>query len=179
MFLDLTSSTSIAEKLGHVRYYDFLNRFFNDISAAVLVSWGNIYQYVGDEVVVFWPADRNTESVRCFFMIKEKIESGRAYYESEFGLVPQFRAGIHGGQVSIGEIGTLKKDILFIGDVLNATSRIQGLCKEEDVDLLVSEDVLQPKFSLFEKKYKIRDTGQRDLRGKNERLRLFHLMPFD
>ncbi len=179
MFLDLEGSTTIAEQLGHVEYFKFLNRFFSDISDTVLKSWGTIYQYVGDELVVSWPASRGAESIRCFFGIREEIEYRREKYEKEYGFLPRFRAGIHGGPVSIGEIGTLKKDILFIGDVLNATSRIQGQCKTHNVNLLVSEEVIGPIRKELENEYQINDRGLADLRGKHERLRLFHVSKQD
>ncbi|MGD1891298.1 MAG: adenylate/guanylate cyclase domain-containing protein [Cyclobacteriaceae bacterium] len=131
MFLDLKGSTYLAEKLGHQTYYEFLNRFFEDVSSAVLSTWGEIYQYVCDAVVIHWPWDKAESSIVCFFKIKQKIDSERTAYTEHFGITPEFRVGIHGGLVSIGEIGALKKDILYIGDVLNATSRIQEICKKQ------------------------------------------------
>ena len=141
MFLDLKNSTTIAEKLGHQQYCQFLNQFFGDISDTILNSWGTIYQYVGDEVVVFWPWDKRESALQCFFGIQEQLQREYDTYRKSFGYIPEFRVGIHGGNVSIGEVGRLKKDILYIGDLLNATSRIQALCKEKNVDLIVSEDL--------------------------------------
>lgn len=175
MFLDLKGSTTIAEQLGHTAYYEFLNRYFQDISRPIQHSWGNIYQYVGDEILVHWPWHRAGESIRCFFLISEAIRKRRENYLKDFGIVPEFRAGIHGGQVSIGEIGSMKKDILYIGDVLNATSRIQGLCKEHGTDLLVSEEVLDAVPDKMLVNLEKQDIGYCDLRGKNNRLHLYHL----
>ncbi len=59
-----------------------------------------------------------------------------------YGLVPDFKAGIHSGNVIAGEIGIIKRDITYSGDVLNTTSRIQGKCGEMDVDLIASDDLL-------------------------------------
>jgi adenylate cyclase len=52
MFLDLNDSTTIAAALGPLRFHDFKNDFFYDIAEPVLETRGQIYQYVGDEVVV-------------------------------------------------------------------------------------------------------------------------------
>ena len=54
MFLDLNSSTAIAEQLGDETYHAFLKDFFADITDPILENEGEIYQYVGDEVVVAW-----------------------------------------------------------------------------------------------------------------------------
>lgn len=145
MFLDLKNSTGIAEKLGGTRYHLFLRDFFNDVTQPVLKSNGMIYQYVGDEVVVVWePADgsENANCIRCYFEVEEKIRLRRAYYEEEYGIVPEFKAGIHHGMVTIGEIGTIKRDISLSGDVLNTTSRIQEKCKEAHEKVVISGSLL-------------------------------------
>jgi adenylate cyclase len=54
LFLDLTASTALAERLGPARFNDFKNDSFHDVSEPVLATRGQIYQYVGDEVVVTW-----------------------------------------------------------------------------------------------------------------------------
>ena len=172
MFLDLKNSTSIAEELGHTDYYNFLNYFFEDISRAALKHWGTIYQYVGDEIVIHWPNHKSLESIECFFAIKEIINMNSKVYQEKFGFVPGFRAGIHGGLVAIGEIGTTKKDILYIGDVLNATSRIQGMCKEFGADVLISEDIYSVIDADFSD-YTFKDMGCTELRGKKKRVNLY------
>jgi len=175
MFLDLKDSTRIAEQLGHQTYYEFLNQFFEDVSRVVLETWGEIYQYVGDEVVIHWPWQKGEESIHCFFRIKQKIELEHTNYQEHFGVIPEFRVGIHGGLVSIGEIGTLKKDILYIGDVLNATSRIQEIGKKQGKEILVSEDTLKPMMKRITERYTLDDIGHCELRGRTTPIRLFNL----
>ena len=54
MFLDLSNSTTIAEELGHIKFFDLLKDFFSDMTDSILNSQGEIYQYVGDEIVISW-----------------------------------------------------------------------------------------------------------------------------
>ncbi len=54
MFLDINSSTTIAEQLGDETHHSLLKDFFADITTPVLDNKGSIYQYVGDEVVICW-----------------------------------------------------------------------------------------------------------------------------
>ena len=58
MFIDLKDSTPIAEKLGHKDYFRFIRDFIYFISIALIEYNGRIYQYVGDEIVVSWPYQR-------------------------------------------------------------------------------------------------------------------------
>ena len=173
MFLDMKSSTAIAEQLGHVQYFQMLNKFYADITDAVLQSCGEIYQYVGDEIIISWNMSeglRDNNCLSCFFLVKDIVAGERLQYEESFGIVPEFKAGLHYGDVSTGELGVIKKEIVFSGDVLNTTSRIQSACKEHEVDLLISNDllaVLHP-----DEKYAIEAVGDCELRGKIKRVRL-------
>ena len=54
MFADLNGSTRIAEKLGDEKYHQLLREFFADITNPILDNKGEIYQYVGDEVIIAW-----------------------------------------------------------------------------------------------------------------------------
>jgi adenylate cyclase len=145
MFLDMKSSTTIAEQLGHIRYFELLKQYYADISDPVVEYGGQIYQYVGDEIVVTWVTQPGfaDAALQCFFAMKEALAKQEDNYLEEFGVAPSFKAGIHFGEVTTGEIGTIKKDIAFSGDVLNTTARIQSLCNTYGVDLLVSEKVVE------------------------------------
>jgi adenylate cyclase len=167
MFLDLKSSTTIAEKLGHIQYHNLLNDFFDDINDSIIFTKGSIYQYIGDEITVSWSMENGIESencLRCFFSIRDKIENNSARYMGRFGLVPDFKAGLHCGNITIGEVGVIKKEIVFTGDVLNTASRIQELCNTYGERLLVSKeliDVLQ-----IENRYSIQKIDEVTLKGK-------------
>ena len=146
MFLDLKSSTSIAENIGHTKYYNLLNDFYSIITDPIINYNGEIYQYVGDEVVVTWDLENNNQKdkcIICFFEIQRKVFEQREKFLNSYGLFPEFKAGIHSGKVTVGEIGILKRDIIYSGDVLNTTSRIQEACNEFNTELLVSEKVIQ------------------------------------
>jgi adenylate cyclase len=146
MFLDMKDSTAIAEELGHVKYFEMLREYYADLTDPIIEFGGEIYQYVGDEVVVTWKQKKdkiNNDCINCFFAMKSSLSNQANKYNSEFGLVPTFKAGIHLGSVTTGEIGVIKKEITFSGDVLNTTARIQGLCNKYAVDLLTSEQVIR------------------------------------
>ena len=145
MFLDLVGSTRLAERLGSARYYELLRRFVDDLSGPIVATGGEVYQYAGDEVVITWREDRGLAGaacVRCFFLIEDEVARAAAGYERDFGTVPQFRAGLHGGLVTAGELGDLKQQIVFVGDILNTAARLEEHAKREGLALVVSADVL-------------------------------------
>jgi adenylate cyclase len=152
MFLDLDSSSSLAETLGDFRYHQFLNEFYYDIADEIVDTYGEIYHYVGDEVVVSWKMNRGLASGNClraYFKILEKIEKVKQKYIARFGSYPKFKAALHCGQVIIAQIGDVKSEIVFHGDVMNTTSRIERICSEMGEKLLISRpllDYLPPSF---------------------------------
>ena len=174
MFLDMKSSTTIAENLGHVKYFELLKEYFFDLSGAVIDYAGTIYQYAGDEMIVCWKLKdglRKNNSIECFFAMKRALEKQAENYKSKFGVLPSFKAGLHFGMVTAGEIGSLKKEIIFTGDVLNTSARIQGLCNHFDADLLVSEDLA--KLLQLPATYTIRSVGENLLKGRSKTMELF------
>lgn len=146
MFLDLKSSTALAEELGHEAYYGLVNEFFRDISGPVLDNSGEIYEYVGDEVVLTWTEDQGIKDANCirvFFDIDRVIENKKQLYLDRFGVVPEFKAGVHLGEVMTAEIGDLKRGLVFNGDVLNTGSRIEKECARLGRRLLSSADLVK------------------------------------
>lgn len=172
MFLDLTGSTTIAEKLDNMAYSNFIKDFFFDISDAIILYKGEVYQYVGDEVIVIWPvAGRSSDCIRCFFKMREIIDNKREVYQGKYDLLPRFKAAIHTGRVVVTEIGKLKKDIVYHGDVLNTTSRIEGKCNELNQELLISEDTLKLMGQAHH--FKTEKMGTILLRGKARNVNIF------
>ncbi|MFA9371672.1 MAG: adenylate/guanylate cyclase domain-containing protein [Labilibaculum antarcticum] len=175
MFLDLRSSTSIAEKLGEEQYFNFLKDVFRDSTSSILLSKGEIYQYVGDEIVISWPTKKGIENancINCFFDIRKKLKKNSKYYLDTYDVTPEFKAGLHYGYVMAGEIGVIKRDIAFSGDVLNTTSRIQSKCNDFGVDILFSK-LLLSKLNLSTESYTTQNIGEIHLRGKEQKVELY------
>ena len=114
---------------------------------------------------------KNNNCLNCFFAMKESLSKQSEKYQSQFGILPTFKAGFHFGRVTTGEIGVIKKDIIFTGDVLNTTARIQGLCNDYNVDILIS-DQLRNKMDI-ESEFNIQSQGIHELRGRKETIKLF------
>lgn len=176
MFLDMKSSTTIAEQLGHQKYFQLLRAYYNCFTEAIIEHEAEIYQYVGDEIILSWKYhadERDSRSIQCFFAMKKSLQKKGSWFESRFGIAPTFKAGTHFGKVTVGEIGSIKKEILFTGDVLNATARIQGLCNSFEVDCIISGELMKRlNLSHF---CQLSYLGNSILRGKEEKKELYRV----
>lgn len=173
LFLDINDATTIAERLGHEKYFNMLKDFFADITDPVLANSGHIYQYVGDEVSLYW---KNTvdNKLKCLRFVKDAyqaINKKAKYYSGAYGTVPTFKVGIHAGEVTAGYIGLIKKELVFSGDTLNTTARIRSKCHELHHEFVLSAEFLQG--LAVPPDYRIEEIGEIELKGRIEKEKLY------
>jgi adenylate cyclase len=101
-------------------------------------------------------------------------ERGEAYRRA-FGVVPAFRAALHAGPVVAGEMGLAKREIVFLGDTMNTTARIETACRDLDCDTLMSGDVADHLWLPLG--VAARQVGPVMMRGKSAPMPLFALAP--
>ena len=175
MFLDLKSSTGYAEKLGHIKYSELIQDCFYDLTDVVAKHGAQIYQYVGDEVVLTWKYEEGLKNQNCIraFIDYDRIITGKSgYYEEKYGMVPEFKAGLDGGKVTAAEVGEIKKELAYHGDVLNTASRIMEKCNEFKTKLLISER-LKDKLSINFPEDGFELIGEVKLKGKEKPVKIF------
>jgi adenylate cyclase len=177
MFLDLTSATTIAEKLDAYKYSLFLKDFFFDIDDAINETKGTASQFVGDEVVIVWSERegiKNNNCIKLFFLAEEKIRISKEGYVEKYGFAPEFKAGIHSGKVIITEVGGTKQEIAYHGDTVNTTARIRSECSAVNEKLLISAELLNllPDIDID---YFVDPKGIFSLKGKENVIKLFSI----
>ncbi len=174
VFIDLADSTTIAEKLGHTQYFKFIREFIYNVSNALIEYGGRIYQYVGDEIVVSWMySDKNLKQcLKAIIDARRNIQKDSINFKRDYDIIPEFRVGIHVGEVTVGEIGVIKKDIAMSGDTMNTTARIRSACSELNKKFIVSKDFID-KSSLED--FQAESLGMVELKGKKKEIELFHL----
>jgi len=174
MFLDLKDSTPIAEQLGHEKYFLFIRDFIYYVSKAVLESNGMIYQYVGDEVVVTWPYKKKNvlKSLQAVIESRKAMQRKSDYFRRVYDITPEFRVGLHAGDVTIGEIGVIKKDIAISGEAMNTAARIRSACNELNQKFVVSKEYFDTGIL---KSWQGESLGEVSLKGMDESIELYAL----
>lgn len=176
LFIDLAHSTALAEKLGNLEFMRLLSFFFFDLGHAVSATGGEIYKYIGDEAIISWPRSQKNAALlayRCFRTFQRRMKEREKRYRAEFAVVPEFRGGLHGGLVMTGAIGEARKEIAYLGDVVNTSARVIGVAKDLGENFVLSEFVCSDlkKFGSFE----FRELGEHEIRGREGRLTLYAL----
>jgi class 3 adenylate cyclase len=167
LFADITGSTTIAERIGNKLYHEFLNDVWFDISDAVAACRGEIYKYVGDEIIVTWTIRRAVANFHCLRLcaaIPRAIARRESYYRRRYQVIPEMKQGLHAGFVTVGEMGDARMEIAYLGDVLNTAARLMSYADVVKVPTLISGEVVRllPEASIVF----LKNLGPVSLRGK-------------
>ena len=176
LFIDMEGSTGLAEGLGPLDFHRLLNRFVTDLTDPIVAARGEIYSYVGDELIATWKLEDGIRQARCVTACFDAIDTlarKAPEYRREFGAAVHFRAGLHCGPLIVGEMGSIKAEIVFLGDTVNTAARIQDFCRQTGDRVLASADLID-RLQLPPGVNK-RSLGDRRLRGKGADLALYAL----
>jgi adenylate cyclase len=167
LFVDIAGSTGLAERLGGIAIHRFLDHTFRLLSLAVVDYRGEVLNYVGDEVIVTWPERGGAVDCRplqCFVAMREELSRASSQFEREFGATPRIRGSLHFGPVIVGEIGDVKRAIVFNGDVMNTAARLEELTRNVEGGFLASRAAMD-RFSSAPP-FVVRDLGRLPIRGR-------------
>jgi adenylate cyclase len=171
LFVDVVGSTAIAERLGPLQAHRFLAAVYSAAAEPVAACAGEIYQYVGDEMVVTWTEAEGLPDARplhCFFEIEAALAREAARFRSEFAVEPGLRGALHLGEVIAGEVGELRRAIVYHGDVMNTAARLEQATRDAGVRFIASAAALDALGRPGDLAY--RDLGALALRGRAEAL---------
>ena len=135
---------------------------------------GRIYQYVGDEIVAWWPGTSESakKAVNSLIESRKILNKNTEIFKRSYDIVPEYKAGMHAGNVMVGQVGIAKKELVMSGDTINTASRIRTACTDLNVKFLISKEMID---LLDLKDWQSESMGFVDMKGKNEDLELFAL----
>jgi len=172
LFVDVIGSTAIAERLGALQAHRFLAAVFSATAEPIAATRGEIYQYIGDEIVVTWTEQDGkpgARALRCYFLMEAALLEARETFRAQFGAEPGLRAALHLGEVIAGEVGEQRRAIVFHGDVMNTASRLEQVTRELGCRFIASADAVQAVDAKEE--FQLKDLGALNLRGRKEPIR--------
>lgn len=177
LFADIRGFTALSEQMAPTDLVTFLNTYFGRMIDAVFSNGGTLDKLIGDGLMAIFGAPKSTDHF-CL----DAVEAGRDML-NEITLLNQARArageapigvgiGIHAGPVVIGRIGSERRmDYTAIGDVVNTASRLEGLTRKTDVDLIFSRAVKDR----LPSDYPVRSLGTAQVRGKRQKVGVYSI----
>jgi adenylate cyclase len=145
MFSDVRGFTSISEKLDAQELAALLNEYLTEMTEIVFRHNGTLDKYIGDAVMAFWGApfeDRAhaTEGCHAALEMIARLKEMQKKWRSEGRPVLDIGVGLCTGVASVGNMGsTLRYGYTALGDIVNLSSRIEGLNREYATHILLSD----------------------------------------
>ncbi|MDR2366017.1 MAG: adenylate/guanylate cyclase domain-containing protein [Zoogloeaceae bacterium] len=179
LFTDIRGFTSISEQLTPQQIVALLNRYFTPMTALVRESSGTVDKFIGDALMTFWnaPLDVPNHAIRAVsaaLAMQETLARLRPELHAEFGVTIAIGAGIHTGPVYVGNMGTADTvNYTLIGDNVNLASRLESLCPQYGVPVIVSEATMTQCGERFS--FQFLDTLQ--VKGKQRPVSIYQPMP--
>jgi adenylate cyclase len=171
---DIRGFSSMSEKLTERELAQILGNWFRDVGNAVQSAGGIIDKYIGDAVLAYWPArdQQGTESAVCLDVALTilQLAANRTWPGPE----TPFRVGIavHFGRVTSSNIGQVAmRDATIIGDTVNTAFRLEGVMKQLNQNLVLSQDFV----TVLPSGYEFVDFGEFQLKGKSQGVRVYGL----
>jgi class 3 adenylate cyclase len=159
MFADIRNFTGISEKQDPSVVIEVLNGYFSRMSRIIRAHHGHVTRIMGDGIMsVFGALEQNPwhalDAVEAAVDMRQALSRfnetlrTRRFPELSFGI------GIHCGTVVAGVVGSDELlEFTVMGVVVNVASRIEGLTRQLDSDILITNEVrdrIGDRFKLME-----------------------------
>jgi len=174
MFLDMKDSTGNAERLGHYDYSRLIQSCIHDLTDLIIRYKAQVYQYVGDEVVLTWKTKKGVKDFNCinlYYAFEQRLTHRRTYYAKHYNAVPAFKVGLDEGTITVTEVGDIKREIAYHGEVLHTAARLEKMCNNLKKNVLVTQNLISnlPPEDGFDREF----MGEFQLRGKEHSEKVF------
>jgi adenylate cyclase len=131
LFIDLERSTALAERLGDLAFHRLVSRFVSDSTDPIVKASGEIYRYVGEELIANWGLADDIAKAHCVrgcFGAPDRLAALGPVYLRDFGTPVHSRTGAlrPGGD---GRDGLRQEQVVFLGDTMNTAARILEFCR--------------------------------------------------
>jgi adenylate cyclase len=147
MFVDMRSSTRLAENRLPFDTVFIVNRFLGAVSQAVIECGGEPNQFLGDGQLALFGLHTNRQNacrqaLRAAAMIGANVAELNQFLKHDLREPIRFGIGIHAGEVIVGDIG-YRDHMVFtaLGDAVNVAARLQDMAKTLGCEAVVSEEV--------------------------------------
>lgn len=146
LFSDIRGFTGFSETLRPEQLVRLLNSYFTPMTALVRSSRGTLDKFIGDALMAFWNAPLDVPghavlAVDTALRMQETLASLNDTLHAQCGQRIAIGVGLHTGRAYVGNMGSEELlDYTAIGDAVNLTSRMEGLCSQYRVGITVSGD---------------------------------------
>ena len=145
-FSDIKGFTSISEGMIPKDLVMHLSEYLEELSNIIMEDKGTIDKYIGDAIMAFWGAptkqpNSHYRACRAALHCQKKLDELNKKWREAGKPIMETRIGIHTGKTIVGNFGSPDRmNYTIIGDSVNLASRLEGMNKHYDTQIIISED---------------------------------------
>jgi adenylate cyclase len=178
MFTDIEGFTSLSEQMAPDALAQALGHYLEAMTRGVQSTGGTVDKFIGDAVMAFWNAPTPYEDHAqraCRAVLGCARETRELYASESWKGLPQLhtRFGVHTARVMVGHFGAPNRfSYTAVGDGVNLAARLEPLCKQYGLPVLVSEATASVAGGTFA----FRLVDRVAVKGKHESVRVYELL---
>lgn len=179
MFSDIRSFVNLRDKLPSPQLKRMLQEYFDGMTEEVVATEGIVDRYIGDAVMAFWgaPIDQADHADRAVLAAKgmiKRLERLKEKWASEGIPASEIGIVINLGVATLADVGSRHRfDYTLIGEAVNEASSLEGLNKQPNSHILISESTKNHLTLAVE----TRGLGEVELRDREGLIRIFEVKP--
>ncbi|MDD5559071.1 adenylate/guanylate cyclase domain-containing protein [Candidatus Methylomirabilis sp.] len=168
LFSDIRGFTSISEQLPPEEVVELLREYLTAMTEIVFKHGGVVDKFIGDAIMALYGVplsyeDHAARAVRTALEMQAQTAALATRWADRCGAPLRIGVGIHTGEVVVGTMGSAQRlEYTAIGDTVNLTSRLEGMTKDLNASIVISQDTKTEIEGLFD----VRRLGQVKVRGR-------------
>jgi adenylate cyclase len=175
LFSDLRGFTSFSETQPAAKVIEVVNYYLNEMTESILAAGGTLIAYMGDGIMAVFgaPLEQDDHADRAVRAARElvgpRLESfNRWLADQGFDRSFEMGVGLNSGPVMAGNVGSEQRvEYTAIGDTTNTASRLEGMTKNSEAMLFISETTRERMHSGAERLVRVGDV---EIRGRIAKL---------
>jgi len=177
LFSDIRGFTTLAEKLAPEEVSSILNEYLSAMTDIIFKYNGTLDKFIGDAIMVLWGApvsqeDHAKRAVLCAIDMHKKLKELHKEWASQNKPLFEIGIGINSGEVIVGNMGSKDRmEYTAIGDNVNLASRIEGLNRDYNTKIIISEST----YELVKNDIKAAPLGEVKVKGKEKPVKIYEV----
>jgi adenylate cyclase len=178
-FSDIRNFTALSENMGDpTKLVEFLNQYMTPMSDIIIENQGTIDKYIGDAIMAYWNAPSDVKNhadkaVSSAILQMKALKELNEKFKKEGKPTIDIGIGINLGKVIVGEMGSVgRSDYTIIGDEVNLASRLEGLCKQYNANIIISQSIKDN----LKNNYTLRSLGEVQVKGKSKLVKIYSVI---
>ncbi len=175
LFCDVRGFASISERLPPEEVVGLLQDYLTAMTEIIFKHGGTVDKFIGDSIMALYGVplryeDHAARAVRTAVEMHKQTEALTSHWFARSGEPLRIGVGVNTGEAVVGSMGSAQRlEFTAIGDTVNLASRLEGVARDFDVAIVISQETQKEIGSLFP----VEPLGELKVRGRETPVKVY------